>query len=259
MDNFDHRQDERALSIASIARLEKLQKILEVAANLTNKPQEMRDVSSKSSEKFLSERHSDCPKSLFVGPEYEGTARNLITSIEDVLRSLTEFHDQAGKKNQTRDCVGKLGFFDEEKWTLGTVVFRIERRSVLRGNIDLCKTEPIGVNVPQTLVQYLVAIPGTKDQLIREKHGHWGYHYHYLDDRERRSDTLLTFDHRISNTPRPFLWWERHSEREKFKARADRWGIEKRESVYSVCVRDTSHISLQNFKRPKAEAQIVWP
>jgi hypothetical protein len=203
MDDFDHRQNERSLSIASIARLEKLQKILEVAANPKNKSQENRGVPSKSSEKFLSERHFDCSESLFVGPEYEGKARNLITSIEEVLRNLAEFHDQAGKKNQTRDGVGKLGLFDEGEWTLGTVVFRIERRSVLRGNINLCKTEPIGVNIPETLVHYLVAIPGTRDQLTREKHGHWGYHYHYLDDRERRSDTLLTFDHRISNTPCP--------------------------------------------------------
>ncbi len=259
MDEFNSQQEERKQSITSITRLNILKKLLEVEANSLNRPLFESRLVLENTEKLLSKRDFAKPEALIVGPEYEATARSLVTSIEEALLSITGFHGQEWRRNQVRNYVRRNGHFDEYGWSIGTVVYHLENRPVLRGNIELCNTEPIGGNISERLVQYLIAIPGIRDQLMRERHGHWGYHYHYIDDSKRRSDTLLTFDHRTSSIPSPALWWERHAEHHNFKARANLWGVEKRESVYSACIPDTLRFGLQDFKCPKANAEVVWP
>ena len=101
-------------------------------------------------------------------------------------------------------------------------------------------------------------MPVTKNKILRENHGHWGYHYHYLDSRDRRSDALLTFDRKITNAAKPALCWERHAEGKKFKAQAGIWGPEKRKSVYSVCHPDALHFSLSDFNCPASDAESDW-
>jgi hypothetical protein len=139
------------------------------------------------------------------------------------------------------------------------VTFCVEQLPILRGEVELLKTEPIAVGIPDEVVEFLVTVPGTTDQITRESHGHWGYHYHYLDSKGRRSDTLLTFDRTSLNVTNPKLCWEKHAEGGKFKARAGAWGSDKRQSVYLVCHPHASKFGLSAFKRPASDAEIVWP
>jgi hypothetical protein len=119
---------------------------------------------------------------------------------------------------------------------------------------------PIAPPISEGVFQLLVMVPGTRDWIKRELHGvQWGYHYHYLDAKNRRSDTLLTFDRDSKNPINPNLCWERHAEGDKIRAKANLWGCDKRQSVYSVCYPDIKRFTLSNFKRPATDAAVVWP
>jgi hypothetical protein len=151
----------------------------------------------------------------------------------------------------SRRLTGERGF-------LGAVTVRLHRRDFLRGVVETRVTLPLTPPLPERVFLYLVSIPGLKEKLTRENHGQWGYHYHYMDANERRSDTLLTFDQNSSASV-PSLLWERHAEGDKFKAKADKWGTGKRQSIYSVCQPDTRRWPLSAFKKPSVRASPVWP
>lgn len=259
MDDFDYRPDENELSINSIGRLKTLQQILKDSKNLLEQKNIKRSLVLGSVEEKLSQRKFKRTEPLFIAKEFEEEARHLVVSIEDTILNISGCLDQEWHKLKIESDFRENRDFDEPVWSLGSVVYRLDRRPILRGNIELCKTELIGTNIPEALVQFFITIKGTRDQLTRESHGHWGYHYHYIDDKKRRSDTLLTFDHRASNVQGPTLCWERHAEGQKFKARADQWGTEKRKSVYSACIPDTVRFNLKDFKCPKNDAKVIWP
>lgn len=144
-------------------------------------------------------------------------------------------------------------------WCLGHANLIIEMRPILRGSLEFRYGQTIAPRLPRKLILFLASVAGTRDYITRERHGHWGYHYHYLDSSKRRSDTLLTFDQASIPPAPPRLCWERHAEGDKFQARAGRWGTAKRQNVYSVCFPDTLRWSLSEFKRPGAGASTVWP
>ncbi|SIT50851.1 hypothetical protein BN2476_960002 [Paraburkholderia piptadeniae] len=196
---------------------------------------------------------------VVVGAEYERAARELIASIEESAAGIARRCGQPWRRGRPDSGGARQDHVGGKIWILGAVEFLIEERPILRGDIELRRTEPIAPGLPDVVVEYLVTVPGTRDQLTRETHGHWGYHYHYLDSRNRRSDTLLTFDRDSPSGIMPTLSWERHAEGQKFKARAAMWGIDKRESVYSVCRPDTLRFSLGDFKQPASDAEVVWP
>lgn len=154
---------------------------------------------------------------------------------------------------------GADGAMRQDDPVLGSLTIRRWRYPFLRGVVESRLTKPLIQPLPEPVFQYLVTIPGLSDKLVRESHGHWGYHYHYLNSSEKRSDTLLTFD-QSSPSKTPTLLWERHGEGSyKFKARAERWGAGKRKSIYSVCEPDSRRWPLTAFKMPSAAAQKVWP
>lgn len=196
---------------------------------------------------------------LVVVAEDDGAARELVASIEESAKGIARRCGQPWQRGRTDSGDARRDHGNRRVWTLGEVEFVLEERPVLRGDIELRRTEPIAPDLPDVVVEYLVTVPGTRDQLSREIHGHWGYHYHYLDSKGRRSDTLLTFSHNSPPGVMPTLSWERHAEGQKFKARAAMWGIDKRESVYSVCRPDTLRFSTADFKRPGSDAEVVWP
>ena len=195
---------------------------------------------------------------LVVRPEHQQAARELIRAIEEAVQKI------AGRLNRewrpgpggVNDGAYRHG---DSAWAIGAVTFSVEQFPILRGEAELRKTEPIAAGIPDFVVAFLVTVPGIKDKITRENHGHWGYHYHYLDGKGRRSDTLLTFDSKSVNVTSPNLCWERHAEGDKFKARAGAWGSDKRQSVYSVCHPHASKFGLSAFKRPASNAAIVWP
>lgn len=148
-------------------------------------------------------------------------------------------------------------------WSLGTEEVRGSLIPFLRGQLEPVRRVVVAPNLSEPVVILFLSIPGLKDHLVRERHGHWGYHYHYLDRRMRRSDTLLTFERTPLTMPGGqqvrILTWERHSENNHFSARAASWGDKKRESVYQACISDSGKRSLADFKKPAKDAELVWP
>jgi hypothetical protein len=137
---------------------------------------------------------------------------------------------------------------------------------ILKGYIEHVET----VRIKQyPFVTYFIAVHGLRDKLDRDHHGVVGWHYHYCDKKGRRSDTMLSFDTKqqlqvktvdavaLSSNP---LFWERHSESNaKFSARAELWGVGKRESVYDAVMPDLKKWGPTDFRRPADDASAVWP
>ncbi len=150
-----------------------------------------------------------------------------------------------------------------DDWSLGTEEVRGSPIPFLRGQLEPVRRVVVAPNLPEPVVILFLSIAGLKDHLVRERHGHWGYHYHYLDRRMRRSDTLLTFERtplKLSDGQQVrVLTWERHSENNHFSARAASWGDKKRESVYEACIGDSGKRALADFKKPAKDAEPVWP
>lgn len=200
--------------------------------------------------------------SLLVVPEHAGRARAIVARIESALRGLIAAQANIREPSSGGSADTYNRETDSPTWTLGSVTYCLERRPVLRGEVEWRNVGPIAPDIPDRLVQYLASVPGTRDQIAREAHGHWGYHYHYLDSDKRRSDTLLTFGRGVggsTGSPSPILFWERHAEGQKFRARADSWRKRKRRNVYEVCYPDTLRFGLASFKRPASDALTVWP
>lgn len=104
----------------------------------------------------------------------------------------------------------------------------------------------------------LVTIAGEKCSLKRENHG-WGYHYHYVDQKARRSDVIFSFSPTDSNRP-PQLWWERHGENKaEFSPKVCSWGGPKRLSIHQACYEDLGKRQLSDYKRPSTNASVLWP
>lgn len=148
-------------------------------------------------------------------------------------------------------------------WSLGAESIRGPLIPILRGELEPVRRVVVAPNLPVQIVLFFLSIPRIRDLLVRERHGPWGYHYHYLDSNRRRSDTLLTFEQQLRKLPggqqAKVLTWERHSEKSHFSARAASWGAKKRESVYQSCVGDSAKRSLSDFKTPGKDAEVVWP
>ena len=152
---------------------------------------------------------------------------------------------------------------EEEHWSLGAEDIRGPLIPILRGELEPVRRVVVAPGLPDGVFLLFLSIDGLKDLLVREVHGHWGYHYHYLDSKRRRSDTLLTFAPQLKTLPKGqqvrVLTWERHSEKSHFSARAGSWGEKKRQSVYQSCIGDSAKRHLSDFKTPGKNAETVWP
>jgi len=256
MDEFQHRKDGFELSMASLARLAVLLRLLRIGADLPNLGSN--DLNRRLERRSHLWRDHFRPDSLVILREHEGEARSLIRAVEEAVQRIASRID-SGRQRSPVGIYDGADFPDDSVWSICAVTFCVEQFPILRGEVELRKTEPIAAAIPDEVVEFLVTVPGTTDQITRETHGHWGYHYHYMDGKGRRSDTLLTFDGGSTNVTNPNLCWERHAEGGKFKARAGAWGSVKRQSVYSVCHPHASKFGLSAFKRPASDAEIVWP
>lgn len=149
-----------------------------------------------------------------------------------------------------------------EFWSLGTFEWQGEHRSIYRGVLQPTCYLPISRPLGSKLTAFLITIAGDSDLLKRENHGHFGWHYHYLNFKKERSNVILCFDRhaKLAEGDHRPLFWEKHSEgRSKFKARPDSWGEAKRLSIYASCEPDLSNWPIESFKQASKEARAVWP
>lgn len=152
--------------------------------------------------------------------------------LEAVNRAVVELQEIISKNELVLPQSPEVGAIPQGKfWSFGAETIRGPLIPFLRGELEPVRRVVIAPNLPETIVLFFLSIPGLRDLLVRERHGHWGYHYHYLDSQRRRSDTLLTFEQQLRKLPcgqqAKVLTWERHSEKSHFSARAASWGEKK--------------------------------
>jgi hypothetical protein len=75
----------------------------------------------------------------------------------------------------------------------GTINLHLGRRSFYGGSLDKRRSIPILRRSPPDVAHFLQKVPKYGDYLKRENHSHFGIHYHYLNARKERSDTVLCF------------------------------------------------------------------
>lgn len=163
-------------------------------------------------------------------------------------------------------ATNKIGFADHS-YVYGMVPRRAPMRQIVRGFLQPVRNLPLVQRVPERVEAFLrIMLPGGDDGLTREEHGGVKWHFHYIDAKYRRSDVILSFDTRWSmatgtkghSTFRP-LFAERHAEgKAKFSAHPERWGTEKRISMYEICSRDLNK-GIEHFRCAKNGSEPVWP
>jgi hypothetical protein len=150
-----------------------------------------------------------------------------------------------------------------EFWSLGSIDVHHKLRPIHAGFVEPMLRLPINEPLPERVVAFLLQIPGDGDLLKREHHDHFGWHYHYLDYKKRRSNIILCWDTRATLSgaqPLRPIFWETHAEGTRdFAARPDRWGSNKRSSMHGACSCDLGKWPLNEFKTPGQKAVAVWP
>lgn len=140
------------------------------------------------------------------------------------------------------------------------------RKPIHLGTVERYLIYPASPALNAELLRLVVTSPEMDDVLIREQHDVFGWHYHYCDQRQRRSDILMSFDRKRAvksasvNPQQSPLCWEPHAiNKAKFKAKPSLWGARKRESIYTACTPDLGIMPALTFKPPSKEAEDVWP
>jgi HAMP domain-containing protein len=138
----------------------------------------------------------------------------------------------------------------------GTISVFEGRAAILRGHVDRLRNLPVIRTADPFVLQLILKLPKFGAKIKRENHAQFGIHYHYLDSDEMRSDTILCF--RTVDTKSP-LFSEPHAVKgASFFARPESWRVQKRASVFNVLEPELKRFAANEFRRPSAEAKIVW-
>lgn len=187
--------------------------------------------------------------------EPEQYAEELVQKLE---RALTEI-DWQPDSNKDQISPG-------ENFSLGSTIRYAPIRQITRGFMEPVRIAPLVKRLPDLVALYIMSIPGGRDYLQRERHTVIGWHYHYLDAKCRRSNTILCWDTRwqppvktnaslSEDTCRP-LFQERHGD--GFNARPDLWRDPKKLSMYEACAIDLKR-NISEFRCAANTAEVVWP
>jgi len=168
-----------------------------------------------------------------------------------LVRELEQDLAKMGPKS-IEDRVGYLPNGDRHIESLLSVCVQVDEILALRTSLRLMCNIVNDESTPKLF--YFLRISGYDDILRKENHGQ-GYHFHYCDKRERRSDTILTFD-----DPTPSLFFEKHAENKaKFIAKPMSWSSGRRFSVYGACLPIWRKMGPAHFKRPGNKASVLYP
>jgi hypothetical protein len=158
---------------------------------------------------------------------------------------------------------------DDTHWTLGSAMtIRRGRRTIHRGFLQPVRRFPILSRVPDRVVFYLITLDGGEDYLKREAHSGVGWHYHYLDWREDRSNVVLCWDTRWeASQPQTKLIVQRglfvepHGEKDNaaFEAKPWLWGPHKRQTMHEACAPDLNTWRIKEFRCASNKSSVVYP
>lgn len=180
--------------------------------------------------------------------------RHLERIIQGLAKPLADVGDSARLPEQVLP--------PDEYWTLGSVTRSFPIRGIHLGFLEPVHRVPVVSHIPETVVAYLLTIPGDRDLLKREHHNQVGWHYHYLDFNRRRSDVVLCWDTRAVYAKGKILplFQESHGKgRSDFPARPDLWGDAKKQSMHQVCAPDLDRWPIGEFRCASGKAGPVWP
>lgn len=200
------------------------------------------------------------PEAELNRPQISGHVADLIDQLDAALAATNREPERPGEQSSY-----------EKSWSFGRISERAPIRAVCRGYLEPVRYVPIVINVPEQVALFLITLPDGDDYLDREHHDAIGWHYHYLDRKKRRSDTILCWDTRWTNPPRPDpvsrsyrvpsrpLFHETHGEgHARFTAKPYLWGDAKRESMHNACEPDLTR-SIGEFRCAANKADAVWP
>ncbi|NEJ85361.1 hypothetical protein GR223_05265 [Rhizobium leguminosarum] len=148
-----------------------------------------------------------------------------------------------------------------DEWYFGDYVQRAPIRRIHRGYLEPVLRVPIIERVPADVAYFLISLPGGNDYLDRDTD--FGWHYHYLINRNTRTDVILCWDTRWTPSPaggvRP-IFVEKHGEgRYTTRGKPDRWGDTKRESMREACAPDLAAHPVTIFRCASDKSVPVWP
>ncbi|MGO7837064.1 hypothetical protein [Rhizobium johnstonii] len=190
-------------------------------------------------------------------PPHEPLATPLSRHIDGIIGELDAILIAAQHDTSTR-----IKLPDGQNWTLGSSPYAGPLRSIYGGSLLPIKHIPVVERVPDRVFSFLLEIAGDRDLLKREHHDHIGWHYHYLDRWERRSNIVLCWDVRdlkVANDDRA-IFQETHAEGQPdFIGRPELWGEAKKESMYDACRPDLDDWAAHLFRCASGKAKPVWP
>jgi hypothetical protein len=180
--------------------------------------------------------------------------------IETLNRALDDTRQQEDSTSVVGHSAGPHIRFEPTKIFAG-------RKPIHLGVVDRYFVFPAIPPLSIPLLHLIIAVPGSDELLIREKHDVFGWHYHYCDHKKRRSDVLMSFDRNrlcedslsAGQSVVPLCWEPHAINKAKFQAKPWRWGGRKRVSIYEACQPDLSVTPELTYKPPSKEAQDVWP
>lgn len=190
-------------------------------------------------------------------PEWilEHGLHRLVSEVRELLEALNRLRqDEQFDAPYTRLHKGEF-------WTLATIEIRLEQRQIHLGFLEPTTYAPFVVS-DEGLVAYLITVLGDDHPLKREHHSHFGWHYHYLDRKMRRSDVILCWDTFAKVTGQQIrpLFYEYHAEGScDFPARPALWADRKRKSMHEACRPDLQNWPINEFKAPGQTSLAVWP
>ncbi|MER8917685.1 hypothetical protein NKI32_28205 [Mesorhizobium sp. M0761] len=181
--------------------------------------------------------------------------KHLLREVEELLTAL----DQLRHKEHFDAHHPPLQ--EGEFWSLGAIKFRFAPRPIHRGFLEPARYANY-VILDEGLVAYLITVSGDDHTLKREHHDHFGWHYHYLDRKKRRSDVILCWDTfaKVTSQDNRSLFYEGHAEgNSSFPARPNLWAERKRKSIHDACGPDLLKWPINEFKAPGKTSVAVWP
>jgi hypothetical protein len=191
-------------------------------------------------------------------PEIFPSDAGALQPFGEIIESLDQALNEAGYG----DVPTKYRLPPDEFWTLGSTIKSFPIRTIHIGFIEPVLRVPIIPRLSETVVAFLLDIPGERDLLKREHHNQVGWHYHYLNFKRERSNIILCWDTRAarqSGQEHP-LFQETHGEgHADFPGRPDLWGITKKKSMHDACGPDLDSWPLHAFRCASKKAGPVWP
>ena len=153
-------------------------------------------------------------------------------------------------------------------WTFGTArKIYGPLRKIRGGFLEPVYRVPLVKRVPDRVALYLISLGDGENYLDRENHGaSMGWHYHYLDQKKRRTDAMLSWDTRWVDAGRPTpaagakrgLFVEKHGDA-RVRAHPGRWGPRKCKTMYDACAPDLSRWDIREFRCASTGSEAVHP